>query len=174
MKVIKEHNKLQLWEGFDFDGLESYLDTVWLNRHMLYDEKKEGEPASSEQALISFLRANEIKAGHHVGFLQYKDLNLSIYPKLFTSLQEASVSLFYQHLVYWLSYCRRINFPFNNVIAELSFLEDFPEALIHFFAKRTLNLLQQFPYHQFELVEERQIQVKGRLLTSRYICKSSA
>ncbi|RZK45929.1 MAG: restriction endonuclease [Pedobacter sp.] len=169
MKSLKEHNKLTLPEDFDFQGLESYLQDVWKHRYTLYDEQDEEEQNTSTQQFLSFLREQEVKAGHYVGFVQFKDLQLCIYPKLFDSLKNDNVSLFYRHLLYWLSYCRRINFPFNKVEAELSYLNDFPEALVHYFAKHTLHLLQQHPYHQFELIEETLPQVKGRLLTSRYI-----
>jgi 5-methylcytosine-specific restriction enzyme subunit McrC len=172
MQIVKEHKNLTLWQGFDFDNLEKYLNTVWQNRHTLYDEQDEEQETSRQQLFLSLLRAQEVKANQYVGFLQFKELNLCIYPKLFHELGEGSITLFYRHLVYWLSYCRRINFPFNHIVAELTHTNDFAEALIYYFAKRTYTLLQQYPYHQFEIVEEALGQVKGRLLTSRYIQES--
>jgi 5-methylcytosine-specific restriction enzyme subunit McrC len=173
VEIIKEHNQLVLQESIDLDELEHYLNAVWQNRHTLNNElDQEVLEQAKQQQFVSLLRGNVIKAGQYVGFLQYKQLNLCIYPKLFGELDKDNITLFYRHLLYWLSFCRRINFPFNHVAAESLIGNDFPEALIHLFAKRTLTLLQQYPYHQFEVIEEKLSQVKGRLLTQRYMNES--
>lgn len=172
MHVLREHNKISLPADFDFDGFERYLNGVWQSRHLYYDIEEDQGGMSKDQAFITFHRNNEIKAGQHVGYIQYKGLNLSIYPKLFQSIDQEQIPTFYKHLVYWLSYCRRVNFPFNNVIAELDKVDDFPEALIYFFAKRSLTLMQSAPYHQFEVVEETLSDVKGKLLINKYINES--
>lgn len=174
MYLVREHNSIQLSSSFDDKGFEYYLNDVWQSRNRFYDINDKLEDNSKEQAFFTFQRNNELKAGQYVGFIQYKELSLSVYPKLFHNIDKENDIQFYRHLVYWLSYCRRINFPFNDVIADLDKVDDFPEALIYFFAKRTLPLLQSYPYHQFEVIEETMMDVKGRLLISRYFNESLA
>jgi 5-methylcytosine-specific restriction enzyme subunit McrC len=113
-----------------------------------------------------------LKSDRYVGFLQYEDLSLCILPKICTSQSEDQLSFFNRNLSFWLSYCTSISFPFSNISSEQDFNDDFPEALIIYFAKRTLKLLQETPFNRFEQIEETLNSVRGKILFNRYINES--
>src|SRR5687768_12043900 len=117
MHLLKEHQELSLQPDFDIQEFEDYLQEIWNDRKYFYDfEDDDLTNEFSNQRFISLLRGNRIKASQHIGFLQLNDLDLIVYPKLLSNLKEEDLIVFYKHLVYWLSYCRRINFPFNNIL----------------------------------------------------------
>jgi 5-methylcytosine-specific restriction enzyme subunit McrC len=170
MKVVKEHTKFHLQGSVSFNGLESYLGNVWRNRVFRDDHLEQN--SETEQQFLQLLRGNELKTGRYVGFLEYDDLSLCILPKICTSTDERQLMQFNKNLFFWLSYCRTISFPFTSISSEQDANNSFPEALIIYFAKRTLNLLQQLPFNSFEVVEETLESVKGRILFDRYMNES--
>jgi 5-methylcytosine-specific restriction enzyme subunit McrC len=172
MPLLKEHNSFSLHPGFDLKGFKLYLNEVWANRMYLYSYEQEEETKSTKQQFLFFGHEESVKAGQYVGFVQYEDLKLTLYPKLFENLKEDEAGHFYRHLVHWLSYCRKINFPFLNILADLTRLDDLPEALIYYFSKRTLEVVQNYPYSQFENVKESLPFIKGKLQTKEYISHS--
>jgi 5-methylcytosine-specific restriction enzyme subunit McrC len=170
MRVIKEHTKFRHDGRLDFNGLESYLDQVWRNR-IFFEDYAVPNP-STEQQFLHLLRGNELKTDRYVGFLQFEDLSLCILPKICTSREEDQLNLFNRNLSFWLSYSRSISFPFSSISSEQDCNDDFPEALIIYFAKRTLKLLQETPFNRFELVEETLSSVRGKILFNRYLNES--
>ena len=72
------------------------------------------------------------------------------------------------HILWWLSYCRKIKFP--NYQASLgSAKSDFFEVLIYLFSKYTRELLNSSIYQQYEEVNRELSFIKGRLNTNEYI-----
>jgi 5-methylcytosine-specific restriction enzyme subunit McrC len=170
MKVQKEHTKFTLNQDLDYEGLEVYLDLVWRNRAFIMEGMEQDQ--DSEQQFLQLLPGKRLKTGKYVGFLQYQNFSLCILPKICNSNEELQIELFNHNLSFWLSYCRSISFPFSSVLSEQSINDNFPEALIFYFAQKTYFILQQTPFNKFENVEEKLQSVKGRILFNRYINES--
>lgn len=149
-------------------GLNQYLDQVWQSRFLVDDSETGG---STQQPFLTFgLDADTgqptIKAGKYVGFIQYEGVTIQVLPKLFTANQ---APLAFQHLLWWLSYCRRIKFPFSNLLGDVASIDDFPEALIRYFAQFTHQLASALPYSQYEEVTETLPYLRGRLNVQQYL-----
>ena len=170
MKVQKEHTKFTLNQELDYEGLEDYLDQIWRNRALIMEGMEQDQ--DSEQQFLQLLPGKRLKTGKYVGFLQYQNFSLCILPKICNSTEELQIELFNQNLSLWLSYCRSISFPFSSVLSEQSINDNFPEALIFYFAQKTYIILQQSPFNMFETVEETLQSVKGRILFNKYISES--
>lgn len=153
------------------DGLESFLDDIWENRErnsFYLDEEKE-----SSQKFLRFIgKTNEIKSNKYVGVIYFNKKKINLLPKIFyDSDREYSndeVGQIQNHILWWLSYCRKIKFP--NYQASLgNSKSDFFEALIYIFSKYTRELLNSSIYQQYEEVNREITFIKGRLNTNQYI-----
>lgn len=158
---------------FDLTGLKAYLDEVWQSR-FLFDEGPAEEGRSRSQPFLTFEYAGpncgpRLRAGKHVGFVQYEGITIEILPKLFT-VGQADVA--FRHLLWWLSYCQRIRFPFTDLVSDSQPIEDFPEALIGYFARYVYDLVTTQPYHQYEEVTESLSFLRGRLNVTGYVAES--
>ena len=72
------------------------------------------------------------------------------------------------HLLYWLSYCRKIKFPFSFAdVSKLKF-DDYLELLIYVFANYTEEVISQQPFQAYQKVEEETTFLKGRLSFDNY------
>lgn len=161
-------------QNFDVVGLKSYLDTVWQSRSIFYDEQASSEEKSKNQPFLSFDYAGpkcgpRLRASKYVGFIQYDGITIELVPKLFEADQS---SIAFRHLLWWLSYCRNIKFPFTELLTGSETIEDFPEALIGYFARFTYNLISTQPYHRYEEHTETMAFLRGRLNTSAYVQQS--
>jgi len=93
-------------------------------------------------------------------------------PKIFFNSEKDystnEVNQIQNHILWWLSYCRKIKFP--NYQASLgSTKSDFFEVLIYLFSKYTRVLLNSSIYQQYEEINRELSYIKGRLNTSGYI-----
>ena len=93
-------------------------------------------------------------------------------PKLFYReghpLSDKEAAHIQRHVLWWLSYCRKIKFP-NYQASQSDTQSDFFEVLIYLFAKYTRNLLNNSVYQQYEEESRETAFIKGRLNTSEYI-----
>jgi len=107
-----------------------------------------------------------------VGVIQYREHKINLLPKIFfDSGREYSVDEINQiqyHILWWLSYCRKIKFP-NYQTALGSLKSDFFEVLIYLFSKYTKDLLGNYLYQQYEELNHELPFLKGRLNTSVYL-----
>lgn len=171
---LREHQKGPLPKGFPTQEFISYLDEIWMNR-LLYADKEFGEEPngfepSLRQPFFHFTYNNQIKSKNYIGFIRWGDYIFHLVPKVFE--QEGHNNLqAWEHLFYWLSYCRRVVFPFARVLTFPRQIDNLAEALIYVFAKYTNGLLSENPYSQFEEVTSSGQVLKGRLNISDYIDK---
>ncbi len=81
---------LNLYDGvsapFIFDnlkGLQSYLTEVWQNRPLFFaEDENEEERRETSQRFFIFNEGN-IKPRNYVGFIQYENLRINVYPRVF-------------------------------------------------------------------------------------------
>jgi 5-methylcytosine-specific restriction enzyme subunit McrC len=164
---LAEHERsgAPLPAGFDVAGLQAYLRTAW-DRRLLWDDEEATAPKG--EPLLSVEYGGYLRAHNYVGLVQWQGLRVEIHPKLFGSAPPDGRRWF-GHLLWWLSYCRRVRFPFASVLAELTHVEDFPEAIIAHFARFAYRVLSTQPYSRYQEVTEALPYVRGRLSTGAYV-----
>ena len=157
----------------DFDGLELFLDDIWKNRekNSFYSDNEEDKIES--QRFLQFLhKSKEIKSNKYVGVIHYNGQKINLLPKIFFDpTQDCSSNEVHQiqnHILWWLSYCRKIKFP-SYQASMGSAQSDFFEVLIYLFSKYTRELLNSAIYQQYEEVSEELSFIKGRLNVNQYI-----
>jgi 5-methylcytosine-specific restriction enzyme subunit McrC len=156
-----------------FDGLEDFLDDVWKNREKSSFYSDNEEQRVESQRFLQFLhKSGQVKSNKYVGVIHFNGEKINLLPKIFfddkTEYGEAEVSQMQNHILWWLSYCRKIKFP-NYQASMGSMKSDFFEVLIYLFAKYTRELLSNAIYQQYEEVDRELSFIKGRLNTNEYI-----
>jgi 5-methylcytosine-specific restriction enzyme subunit McrC len=155
------------------EGLEGFLDEIWNSRekNSFYSEK--GSDKIESQRFLQFIhKSNELKSNKYVGVIHYEGNKINLLPKIFFDSEKEystnEINQIQNHILWWLSYCRKIKFP--NYQASLgSTKSDFFEVLIYLFSKYTRELLNSSIYQQYEEVNRELSFIKGRLNTNVYI-----
>ena len=169
INLFEYQNKVS--SNLSLDGLEDFLDDIWESREknsFYLDEENE-----SSQKFLRFIgKTNEIKSNKYVGVIYFNGNKINLLPKIFydsdRDYSNDEISQIQNHILWWLSYCRKIKFP--NYQASLgNSKSDFFEVLIYIFSKYTRELLNSSIYQQYEEVNRELSFIKGRLNTSQYI-----
>ncbi|OCG05265.1 McrC family protein [Gilliamella sp. wkB112] len=169
--LFEYQNKVHLDESFD--ELESFLDEIWQKREKCtYFNSSEDEYMESQKFIQFLHKTKEIKSNKYVGVIYCDNQKINLLPKIFfDSRLEYTVNQINQinnHILWWLSYCRKIRFP--NYQTELGGTKgDFFEVLIYLFSKYTRELLNNSIYQQYEEINREVPFMKGRLNTNEYI-----
>lgn len=155
-----------------FENLEVFLDDIW-NKREKSSYYNEDENREEVQHFMQFLhKSNQLKSNKYVGVIHFEDQTINLLPKIFhEAAKEASlhdVKAINAHVLWWLSYCRKLKFPnyqtgLNNEQA------DFFEILIYLFSKYTKELLSSSIYQKYVEVENELSFVKGRIDFDSYI-----
>lgn len=170
-----EFDKYHKLPATDVDGFKSYLDDVWKTRNRFRYEVDETKQEVSEEEQATFGQNKQrfisfdgslIRARNYVGFIQYEGQRINIYPKI---CKDKSHSSILKHLFYWLSYSKRIRFPFAQLPLDKEFADDWLEALIYIFAHQTEETLNNQPYQAYQEVTEGSSFLRGRLAMNEYI-----
>ncbi|RSK49398.1 McrC family protein [Hymenobacter rigui] len=165
---MQEHqiSDVPLPVNFDVEGLQDYLTEVWRSRRLLADEvlgdAGEAEGGQHRAQLLDLLPGGWVRARNYVGVVQWDGVRIEVYPKLFAHDAPES-GRWFAHVLWWLSYCRRLRFPFAGVLTELAAVNQFPEALIAQFARLAYHLVTTQPHSQYQAVEEPLTYPRGRL-----------
>jgi 5-methylcytosine-specific restriction enzyme subunit McrC len=163
-----EYQNKESYEG-EFEGLEAFLDDVWKNREKSgysFGNKTQDE---TQRFINFFHNTKELKSTKYVGVIHFEGKQINLLPKIFHQPnKEPNLCGIQNHILWWLSYCRKIKFPNYKTALDHS-EDDFFEVLIYLFAKYTLNLLGNTLYQQYEQVNEELSFVKGRIDMNRYI-----
>lgn len=171
INLFEYQNKEALSDSFD--GLEEFLDDVWKNREKsaFYIDSEE-KRVESQRFLDILHKSGQVKSTKYVGVIHFNGQKINLLPKIFfddkTEYGETEISQMQNHILWWLSYCRKIKFP-NYQTSMGSLKSDFFEVLIYLFAKYTRELLSNAIYQQYEEVDRELSFIKGRLNTNEYI-----
>jgi 5-methylcytosine-specific restriction enzyme subunit McrC len=155
------------------DELELFLDDIWRNREKSGFYYQEQENRVEVQQFIQILhRTRELKSNKYVGVIHFHEQRINLLPKIFyregTESDGQSIEAIHTHILWWLSYCRKLKFPnYQTTLGDRK--NDFFEVLIYLFAKYTRNLLASSIYQQYEEVCKELPYIKGRLNSSAYI-----
>lgn len=154
-------------------GLEGFLDEIWNSREKNSFYSENGNDKIESQRFLQFIhKSNELKSNKYVGVIHYEGNKINLLPKIFfdseKEYQTNEVNQIQNHILWWLSYCRKIKFP-NYQTSLGSAKSDFFEVLIYLFSKYTRELLNSSIYQQYEEVNRELSFIKGRLNTNKYI-----
>ena len=171
INLFEYQNKVDIQDSFE--GLEGFLDEIWNSREKNSFYSENGNDKIESQRFLQFIhKSNELKSNKYVGVIHYEGNKINLLPKIFfdteKEYQTKEVNQIQNHILWWLSYCRKIKFP--NYQASLgSAKSDFFEVLIYLFSKYTRELLNSSIYQQYEEVNRELTFIKGRLNTYEYI-----
>ena len=149
------------------------MDDVWKSREKASDYFDDIYVRTESQQFLQFLhKTSEIKSNKYVGVIHYKDKNINLLPKIFYDDEhdytEAETQQIHNHILWWLSYCRKIKFP-NYQTSLGNTKNNFFEVLIYLFSKYTRDLLGNSIYQQYEEINADLPYIKGRVNTQLYI-----
>jgi 5-methylcytosine-specific restriction enzyme subunit McrC len=171
INLFEYQNKVDIQDSFE--GLEGFLDEIWNSREKNSFYSENGNDKIESQRFLQFIhKSNELKSNKYVGVIHYEGNQINLLPKIFFDSEKdystKEVNQIQNHILWWLSYCRKIKFP--NYQASLgSAKSDFFEVLIYLFSKYTRELLNSTIYQQYEEVNRELSFIKGRLNTNEYI-----
>ncbi len=174
INLFEYQNKEILPESFH--GLDEFLDDIWNNREKSSYYASPEENKIENQQFIQFLhKSGEIKSNKYVGVIHFNGKRINLLPKIFFDAEKdysiAETNQMQNHILWWLSYCRKIRFP--NYQASLGSMQsDFFEVLIYLFSKYTRELLGSSIYQQYQEINKELSFIKGRLNTNKYITEN--
>jgi 5-methylcytosine-specific restriction enzyme subunit McrC len=161
------------------EGIETFLDDIWNKREKSsYFNIRDNKNVETQRFLQILHKTNEIKSNKYVGVIHFEGNKINLLPKIFfdekkdyitvTNDLKNEISQIQNHILWWLSYCRKIKFP-NYQTSLGSTQNDFFEVLIYLFSKYTRELLNSSIYQQYVEIERELPFIKGRLNTNEYI-----
>jgi 5-methylcytosine-specific restriction enzyme subunit McrC len=171
INLFEYQNKVDIQASLD--GLEGFLDEIWNSREKNSFYSDNGNDKIESQRFLQFIhKTNELKSNKYVGVIHYEGKKINLLPKIFydgdREYSENEINQIQNHILWWLSYCQKIQFP--NYQASLGNTKsDFFEVLIYLFSKYTRALLSSSIYQQYEEVNHELSFIKGRLNTNEYI-----
>jgi 5-methylcytosine-specific restriction enzyme subunit McrC len=180
INLFEYQNKVDIQASLE--GLEGFLDEIWNSREKNSFYSENGNDKIESQRFLQFIhKSNELKSNKYVGVIHYQGEKINLLPKIFfdsdknytdaTEEQITEINQIHNHILWWLSYCRKIKFP-NYQTSLGSAKSDFFEVLIYLFSKYTRELLNSSIYQQYEEVSRELSFIKGRLNTNEYISEN--
>lgn len=162
----------------DFSDLEIFLDEIWAKREKYAWYRDRGDNNIESQRFLQFLhKTNEIKSNKYVGVIHFNGNTINLLPKIFYDPRSEDgdyhVRNINSHILWWLSYCRKIKFPSYQTTLN-THQSNFFEVLIYLFSSYTRTLLNSTIYQRYEEINNETVYLKGRINTSEYINENLA
>lgn len=152
---------------------ESYLHEVWRNRQKFDTEENSywgSKPLEEQkQQFFQFGYDHTLQARNYVGVVQFEGLRIQVYPKIMRDRQLLDPQLQQRNLLFWLSYCQRIRFPFGLAQTATFDSEDTLEWMVYVFANLATELLSNQPLQAYQQLNETTSYLKGQLNMPAYI-----
>lgn len=171
-----EYKNREFFDAEDFDDLEVFLDEIWNKREKSNYYTAEENREEVQRFIQFFHQTKQLKSNKFVGIVHFKNHTINLLPKIFyqeSVSESAELPVINAHILWWLSYCRRIKFP--NYISGLgSEQSNFFEILIYLFSKYTRELLNGAIYQKYNQVEQELSYIKGRINFNAYINENLA
>jgi len=170
-----EYQNKQDFKG-PFQDLENFLDDIWNKREKPRFYHDNESDRIEVQRFIQFIhKTKELKSEKYVGIIHFEGRKINLLPKIFYNSDRyyasKEINAIQSHILWWLSYCRKIKFP-NYQTSLGSLKNDFFEVLIYLFSKYTRELLSNSIYQQYEEIKKELPFIKGRLNISAYITEN--
>jgi 5-methylcytosine-specific restriction enzyme subunit McrC len=93
---------------------------------------------------------------------------------VFADQKDFNISHTIGHLIKWLSYSHRLQFPFSSIPADTSHQDDWLEAFIFLFGYYTGNVVRDIPHQAYEEVTEEMGFMRGQIAMQSYITENLA
>ncbi len=174
MRLFEWHSKSFSEYKEKLPDFVNYLSGVWQNRNRYVElieevtEEEKHEQNIQRQRFFDFTIDGKISARNYVGVVQFEGIRIEVFPKIFAGETLHDIKKWQVNFLYWLTYCRKIKFPFSLAsISKLDF-DSFLELLIYVFANYTEEILSQQPFQAYQKVEEETTFLKGRLSFENY------
>lgn len=171
---LYEYQNKQEFNG-PFQKLEDFLDDIWRKREKFsYYTEEDSERQEVQQFLQFFHKTKELKSNKYAGVIHFEGEKINLLPKIFFDNSRTSdndILSIHNHILWWLSYCRKIKFP-NYQTSLGSSKNDFFEILIYLFSKYTIELLSNSVYQNYEEINNELTFIKGRINTNEYITEN--
>lgn len=174
MRLFEWHSDSFAGHQSKLPGFVNYLSGVWQNRNRYVEsteeltEEEQQEEKIQRQRFFDFTIDGKISARNYVGVVQYDGIRVEVYPKIFADDEAENTKLWQLNMLYWLSYCRKVKFPFSFAdVSKLQF-DDFLELLIYIFANFTEDVISNQPFQAYQTVGEETSFLKGRISFEEY------
>ena len=170
INLFEFQNKIE-FKG-PLEDLENFLDDIWKKRERSIIFEKELDKIETQQFLQILHKSHQLKSNKYIGVINFDGYKINLLPKIFydgeREYSQLEINAIQNHILWWLSYCRKIKFP-NYQTSLARFENDFFEILIYLFSKYTRELLSNSVYQQYENVEKELSFIKGRINYKEYI-----
>ena len=159
------------------DGnFEAFLDGIWKDRpkaeNWYSDENDESKADEGKQRFVRF-RSNELSPRNYVGVIRYENTEINLLPKIFYDKDreptENEIKNIHLHILYWLSYNKKIQFPKSLSDLDSIEIDSFFEILILMFATYTRDAMNRVLYQNYHDINQDNQFIKGRLDVNGYI-----
>lgn len=177
MQLFEHQHIGELPKSFDSDKCERILQDIWESRYSfgLEDESRYKFNKDSEQQFIKFTRKG-LNTGKYAGVIKTKDEIINIYPKIFKPKETINLAesdpnysrYVFSHILWWMTYSKKIRLPKSFSSYNTSNC-DFLEVLIYFFAYYTEELVNNYWFNDYQLIEDDLSLVRGRIKFNDYI-----
>lgn len=166
-----EYKNKEAFSKHHFDDLEVFLDDVWSKREKSNYYNEEENRVEQQRFIQFFHKTKTLKSNKYVGVIHFEGETINLLPKIFYKEEEPDeyeVNVINKHILWWLSYCRKLKFP--NYLSGLNNEKtDFFEILIYLFSKYTRELLNSSIYQNYTEVKEELSFVKGKIDFNAYL-----
>lgn len=157
----------------DLCRFEQYLHEVWRNRQKFDIEENSywgNKPLEEQkQQFFQFGYDHTLQARNYVGVVQFEGLRIQVLPKIIRDRNLLNAQLQQRNLLFWLSYCQRIRFPFGKANAATLEIEDTLELILYVFANLATEVLSNQPMQAYQQLDETTGYMKGQLNMPTYI-----
>ena len=114
MKLKEFGGFKELPKHIDNNDFRNFINECWNNRYSIYDDSNllNENNDNREQRFLTF-DGNKIKARNYIGFINYEDEEITIYPKIFDKeiVNENLDNYLLTNLMYWLRDSEKIKLP---------------------------------------------------------------
>jgi 5-methylcytosine-specific restriction enzyme subunit McrC len=177
-ELLYEHQSIRLPLTLKArDELEGHLNSLWQSRLAVLPEMRENEERPTYQPYIQFgYPVGQVTPGSYIGVINYKDIRLTILPKIFSPTREdIDIGAISENILYLLSYATNLS-SLNTERTSLSERKslDFLEIFIALFANETLKAYQKNLYRRYVGEEDNLRYLKGKLVFSSHIRENVA
>ncbi|RLD42318.1 MAG: hypothetical protein DRI86_11890 [Bacteroidetes bacterium] len=157
------------------DSLDVFLDDIWNKReHSNLAFWGAEESLSNSQRFIDISRKTgslSLKSNKYVGVIKYKNTIINLLPKIFSDKKNEpskdEVKAIQSHILWWLSYCRKLKFPMSLSSFNQQ-KSNFFEVLIYLFSSYTKEVLSNMIYQTYQDVENELPYMRGRVDFNKY------
>lgn len=159
---IKEHqwldlNQLSHLDEHFIDRLKTFLDESWMKKIEIFEQ--ETSPRQQYLRIVD----GRLKATNYIGSIFFENVQINVFPKVLSTKDSFTTDQLNEHLVYWLTYHYKFNFPFLNYDALFEEKTSLVDLLKIIFIKLVEETISHHPFHQYEVRENVYQTIRGRV-----------